>query len=133
MKFQLFYTIAVFMSLIGQGCDQVDESNEQCIKHNNEFVTSVDAPETANINDPVNIQVDFRVHNGCGQFKRFMETINAKQRTIEVEAVYEGCMCTQDLPIRTATYQFVPDSPGNYELRFKSGPEEFITEYIEVN
>jgi hypothetical protein len=46
---------------------------------------------------------------------------------IEVMAKYEGCICTQDAPIRTVNYEFLTKIPGDYELRFKSSEIDFIT------
>ena len=48
-------------------------------------------------------------------------------KIIEINARYEGCICTQDAPIRTVNYEFITQIPGNYELRFKSNDTDFIT------
>ena len=74
--------------------------------------------------------------NGCGEFGRFSESGNELTRTIGIEAKYEGFICTEDLSIRQATYEFTPNSSGEYVFRFKAGPDfrfgesvpdEFIT------
>ena len=74
--------------------------------------------------------------NGCGEFGRFIESGNGLTKSIEIEAKYEGLICTQDLPIRQTIYEFTPNSSGVYVFRFKSGPDfrfgdsrqdEFIT------
>lgn len=60
-----------------------------------EEVTTVHAPETAQVNETVDIDVQFQVDNNCGDFNRFIEEGNEMERIIEVETIYEGCACAQ--------------------------------------
>jgi hypothetical protein len=39
-----------------------------------------------------------------------------------VEAKYEGCVCTLNIPIRTVNYDFTASKSGDYQLNFKSSP-----------
>jgi len=84
------------------------------------------------INKPVQVEVQFGVSNGCGQFGKFLESSNGNTRTIEVEAKYIGCICTQDIPIRNTQYEFLTSEPGVYRLMFKSGKSNFIEIDIEI-
>ncbi|MBW8687564.1 hypothetical protein [Chitinophaga rhizophila] len=77
-------------------------------------------------------KVYFRVNNGCGQFHKFIEKNSGNTRTITVEAVYKGMICTMDMPIRETTYRFNEKKPGTYYLQFVSGENEFITDTITV-
>lgn len=95
-----------------------------------EEVTTVHAPETAQVNETVDIDVQFQVDNNCGDFNRFIEEGNEMERIIEVETIYEGCACAQ--VIETRTFQFQRDEPGSFEFNFRSGTDEFITVPIEV-
>ena len=132
----LFFTIMTFGL---SSCNKDDETKEKedkekvCIYSRPTFVVSVNSPDTGSVNQGINIEVNFGVNNGCGRFGRFIETQSGNTRTIDVEAKYDGCICTLDLPIRTVNYEFIPTQTGNYELKFKSSPTEFITIYITVN
>ncbi len=108
------------------------DDSDECVENRRAYVTEIDAPESAQINEPVLINVNFGVSNGCGQFGKFIEQFEGNVITIEVEARYSGCMCTQDAPIRNTPYEFVTDEPGLYTLKFKSGAETFIEKDIEV-
>lgn len=105
------------------------------------YAISVEAPSEGSVGETIEIAVEFRVMNGCGEFRRFVENGNGLTRTIEIEAKYEGLICTQDLPIRQTTYEFTPNSPGEYVFSFKagpdlrfgeSGPDKFITVMVLV-
>jgi hypothetical protein len=108
-------------------CSDADKNEDECRSTQMAFVTSVNSPSTGLVNEKINIVVNFPVYNGCGSFGKFIETKNNTRITIEVEARYEGCICSQDVPIRTVNYEFIPRSTGNYKLNFKSSPTEVIT------
>ena len=132
----LFFTIMTFGL---SSCNKDDETKEkkieenQCIYSETAYVISANSLDTGSVSQSINIEVNFGVNNGCGHFGRFIETQSGNTRTIEVEAKYDGCICTLDAPIRTVNYGFIPTQTGNYELKFKSSPTEFITIYITVN
>ncbi len=119
---------------LSMSCDQDDDSEEDlCITDQIAYVTSVESPDTGNVNDSITIEVKFSVANGCGDLGQFIETGTGNTRIIEVEARYQGCICTQEAPIRTANYMFTASTAGNYELKFKSSPTEFITVDLVIN
>ena len=125
--------IILLISIVIFGIVVSCNDDNECITNNIEYVTSINSPNTGTINDTVNIEVNFRVFNGCGRFGKFIESENGNIRNIEVEAKYEGCICTQDVPIRTVNYEFKTTNSGNYELKFKSSPTEFITVNLTIN
>jgi hypothetical protein len=104
-----------------------DNDKNDCVEYKLAPVTSVNSPSNGITNEIVNIEVNFGVFNGCGGFGEFIETQNGNVRVIEVMAKYEGCICTQDAPIRNVNYEFLTKIPGDYELRFKSSEIDFIT------
>ena len=116
--------LSIFLSL-NISCSEND--NNDCIENKLAFVTSVNSPSSGVINEIVNVEVNFQVNNGCGEFGKFIETKNGKVIIIEVNARYEGCICTDNLPIRTVNYEFKTEISGDYELRFKSTKTDFIT------
>jgi len=125
--------ISIVIFGIVMSCNDDNNEEDECIINKIEYVTSINSPNTGTINDTVNIEVNFRVFNGCGGFGKFIESENGNIRNIEVEAKYEGCICTQDVPIRTVNYEFKTTNSGNYELKFKSSPTEFITVNLTIN
>ena len=110
---------------INISCSENDKND--CIENKLAYVTSVDSPSNGVINEIINIEVDFQVNNGCGEFGEFIETQNGNVKIIEVKARYEGCICTDNLPIRKVNYEFITQISGNYELRFKSNENDFIS------
>jgi hypothetical protein len=127
MKLKFFYlTALIIISSLIISCEK-DNQNKDCIEYDTGYVTSVNSTTTGTVNETINIEVNFRVLNGCGGFEQFIETENGNIKTIEVEAKYEGCICSQDVPIRKVNYHFIASKSGDYELNFKSSPTEFIT------
>ncbi|CAM4348090.1 hypothetical protein [Gillisia limnaea] len=104
-----------------------NDDPKECIGYRNEYVTEVNAPSSGKINEAVEIEIDFVVNNGCGNFEKFLESGSEQSKTIEVQAKYEGCICPQVTRTITAVYEFIPLSTGEYELKFKSGETEFTT------
>lgn len=109
-----------------------DDDSEECIGYRPENVKDVNAPYSGKVNEPLEIEVKFSVYNGCGNFEKFIESGREQSRVIEVQAKYEGCICTQDIPTIIAGYKFTPSTPGDYELKFKSGETDYITVNIAV-
>jgi hypothetical protein len=133
MKLKFFYlTALLIISSLIISCES-DEQNKECIEYDIGYVTSVNSPTTGAVNETIKIEVNFRVINGCGGFEKFIETENGNSKTIEVEAKYEGCVCTLNIPIRTVNYDFKASKSGDYQLNFKSSPTEFITANITIN
>ncbi len=127
-----FLPATMLLTLLITSCD-VSTNDDECILTRNEFVTTVTAPATAVINQTTNIEVKFQAGNGCGQFNRFVESGSSTSKTIGIEAIYNGCVCTTDLPIRTVNYPFTPTAAGTYTFNFRSSPTDFITVEITVN
>lgn len=110
-----------------------DDGESKCISIGIGYVTSVDSPKFGQVNETIDIELDFIVINGCGEFGEFIETQNNNVLNITIEAKYEGCICTQDIPTRKINYQFSTESTGDYELNFRSSQTEFITVNLSIN
>lgn len=106
------------------GCEKDD--NENCLDFRNSFVTSVEAPKFGTINEDIQIPLRYQVINGCASFNRFKESTSNNITTIEVEVKYEGCRCNQGAGTRGENYIYRASSAGEYELRFRSSPADFI-------
>lgn len=130
-KIKMIFILLLF-SFALVSCSGDDDQTECINSFETEEVTAVDAPETAEVDETVNIEVEFTVSNSCGEFNRFLETGTETSRVITVEAIYEGCVCNEVIGTITATYTFTPEESGEYELKFTSGENEFITANITV-
>lgn len=129
-KIGMIFLLLLF-SLALISCSDDDDETE-CIEFATEYVKSIDAPETALVDETVDIGVDFTVSNSCGEFNRFLETGSATTRQIVVEAIFDGCVCNEVIETISAIYTFTPEAPGEYEMNFLSGENEYITANITV-
>jgi hypothetical protein len=121
MKFKVLILLAVV-----SGCSRKASTDQNCIKYADAYVT--DVQKTANNS----ASVSFPVNSGCGQFNKFIQKSEGNARIIKVQAVYKGCMCTMDLPIRTTTYTFTEKTPGTYYLKFLSEENKYIVDTVVI-
>lgn len=112
-------------------CNKKTE-NENCLSYSKAFVTKIEGVNTAKVNEEVLISVYFSCYNGCGQFGNFEELTLAQNTIVQVNAKYEGCFCTQDVPTRLVVYTFKKSQPGTYTLNFSKSNSSYITHSIIV-
>lgn len=123
--------ILILSTVFFVACSGDDEP--ECIDYEElATVTNIEAPETATVNQAIDVTVTFQVKNSCGEFARFEEVVSGTTRTIEVEAIYDGCACAQVITSRTVTYTFTPETTGQHLLRFRTAPNDFIEATITV-
>ncbi|MBX0333138.1 hypothetical protein K3G39_07800 [Pontibacter sp. HSC-14F20] len=123
--------ISALILLFATGCSKEDA--EPAVQERPAPIVRVEAPATAQVGENVTVDVYFQVNGGCGQFGSFDVSSSSKETVIRVVAKYKGNVCTDDLPIRKATYSFHPTEAGTYTLRFRSTPQVgFIVATIEV-
>lgn len=84
------------------------------------------------VNQEIILTVSFGCYNGCGQFGSFDEVISGNATTITVNAKYEGCICTQDAPIRQTTYKFKKSQAGTFDLKFLQAENTYLIHTITV-
>lgn len=130
MKTKLTLLPSVLLLLM-MSCSEKQDNT--CIENRIAYVNSINSPSTGFVNQNITIEVSFGVNNGCGNFGKFIESQNGNTKTIEVEARYEGCVCTMDAPTRKINYVFKTQNSGNYILKFKSSSTEFITANLTIN
>ena len=124
----LYFSLMV-LSLIG--CTKTP-NEPPCISFQTGPVTKIDGTTTASVNQEILLTVDFTSMNGCGQFNKFEETVNGNETTIVVNAKYEGCICTQDLPTRRVTYKFRKSQAGIYTLKFFQSDNIYLNHTVTV-
>jgi hypothetical protein len=117
--------------LIAFNCT-IKKDVDTCISFKKGPVSKVEGPVTAMPNQEIVLTVFFTCFNGCGQFGSLNETTNGNTTTIVVNAKYEGCVCTQDVPTRTTPYKFKKTQQGVYTLKFYQSDSAFINHTIVV-
>tara|TARA_R110000772_G_scaffold233574_1_gene345150 strand:- start:125 stop:517 length:393 start_codon:yes stop_codon:yes gene_type:complete len=123
MKHFLFVFV-IFSALIS--CNNDDDQDKCGSTFETAYVDNINAPDTGIVGETIPIEVTFFVMNGCGVFNEFEVTSDGNSRNIIVNAEYECRACTQSIDRISATYNFSASTPGEYELKFKSGLDEFI-------
>jgi hypothetical protein len=126
--------ILFFFSLIivSVGCNKKNENNSKCLSFTKAPVTKIEGANSALVNQEVILTVSFGCYNGCGQFGNFNEVISGNSTVITVNAKYEGCICTQDLPIRQTIYKFKKSQTGTFDLKFLQTENIYLTHTITV-
>lgn len=124
-------TFLTFISVCLLSCDKTQDDNK-CLSYTQAPVTKIEGPNTGNVNQDINLIVSFGCFNGCGQFGKFEQTSKDDTTTINVIAKYEGCICTQDAPIRQTTYKFKATKSGTYFLKFLQTEKAYLTYTIQI-
>lgn len=124
---QLF--LLVIITLLG--CNK-NNGDKTCLSFAKAPVTRVEGAHAASPNQEIILAFSFQCHNGCGQFGNFEETSTGNVTTISVIAKYEGCICTQEAPIRQTTYKFKKSQTGTFDLRFWQTDNTYLTHTIVV-
>jgi hypothetical protein len=124
----------IFLAVIAMaGCSKksapAQAQSQDCIKYAKAYVNRIDKASSGTDGATT---VYFNVNSGCGQFNKFSEKKSGNTRTITVEAVYKGCMCTMDIPERKASYKFEEKTPGTYYLKFASAQNEYLIDTVIV-
>ena len=113
-------------------CYKNDSKDNDCFKQETPYIATINAPTTGLIIESIEIEVNFDLKNSCGRFKEFVESFDGDSRTIAVSAEYDGCICLQVIKSETVTYLFKTSNPREYELKFKSGEDEYIIAVITI-
>jgi hypothetical protein len=126
MKKNISVFIAALLAAFVVSCDYKKEE-EECRVIEIAGVVQVEIQDTAVSGSEVPLSISFGVHNGCGQYYRLLQNTDlGYDREFQVQAVYDGCTCTQDAPIRQVSVPFKAFVPGTYTLKFKSEDGSFV-------
>ncbi|SFO43262.1 hypothetical protein SAMN05428949_5101 [Chitinophaga sp. YR627] len=129
MRIPLTFIFLATIAMTGCSKKTTSGATDDCIKYGKAPVSQIDKASASGNNTTT---VYFPVNSGCGQFSKFIEKKSGNTITIDVEAVYKGCMCTMDIPTRKASYQLKEKAAGTYYLQFVSGENTFITDTVIV-
>ena len=125
------FTFCAFFFIPLFSCDK-QKDVQDCLSFTKAPITKIEGGNDALVNQEVGLTVSFGCFNGCGQFGNFEQTSNGDTTTINVIAKYEGCLCTQDVPLRQATYKFKVTQTGTYYLKFLQTGKTYLTDTIRV-
>lgn len=127
--YQVFFFFSLIITLLG--CEKKQE-DDSCLSFNKAPVTKIEGSNSALVNQEIILTVSFGCYNGCRQFGSFDEVISGNATTITVNAKYEGCICTQDAPIRQTTYKFKKSQAGTFDLKFLQAENTYLIHTITV-
>ena len=112
-------------------CKKNSESNN-CFSLEKAPVVAIEGPSTAQVGQEITLRISFSCKNGCGDFDNFSTVSSGTVSTITVNARYTGCICTQDIPTRVASYKFKATQTGRYDLQFLQSGTAIVTHSIVV-
>lgn len=120
------FIVLIFL-VVASGCSKkTTTADESCTKYADAYVSNI---EKSTANTAI---ISFPVNSGCGQFNKFIQKSDGNTRIIKVQAVYKGCMCTMDVPVRTANYTFNEKKSGTYYLKFLSGENQYLIDTVVI-
>lgn len=106
---------------------------EECLEYRQASAVSIEGPATGRVNEIVPLAVSFQVSSGCGRFSQFIvESVAGTTHTVQVQARYAGCICTQVAPTLQATYPFQATQAGVYAVRFRQADNSFVTHTVTI-
>lgn len=120
-----------FLTLFIFSCNSNDDNNDNCIEYEAAGIELVEPNVNATSNEYL-FDLSFRVKNGCGEFSSIEQNTVGTTTTIKVIAKYEGCICTQDAPLRKTIYNFNQTNPGTYTLKFQKADDSYITQEVVI-
>lgn len=125
------FAFCVCLLVLFFGCSK-EKINDKCNFDAKASVAHVEGPETAMVNQEVDLTVTFLCLNGIGKFKNLEETISGNTTLITVMVKYEGCFPTDELPFLETTYKFKKSQKGTYDLKFLQSGNTYLTHTINV-
>ena len=105
----------------------------KCLLLTTAVVTDVTGPNTALVNQEIDLTAHYYLGNGCGRFEDLEATSNGNTTIISLNAKYEGCICTDVLISGQANYKFKASQAGVYYLKFLQPNQAYFTDTITVN
>ena len=123
--------LCCFTTTLLTSCNDSETNVDKCVSYEPTGIEAVTLIPTADLIGAA-YNVSFYCNNGCGNFGSFEKTIEGNTITIKVIAKYEGCVCTEDIPLRESVYTFTSNTSGTYILKFLKADGTFITETVVI-
>ncbi len=123
----------IFLVFCLTGCAKHIEQNDQCLSESVDPVIKAEGPDSARVNETIDLFITYRCYNGCGFFKTFEEAKNENTTVINLISSYNDCtICTQDLPLRQTIYKFKSLEKGIHILKFFKIEQTYLIDTIVV-
>jgi hypothetical protein len=122
--------VVVFHTLFAFQCNKPHEA--VCIYDEFAPIASANVPDSGLVNTNIPIPIQYNISNGCGHFLNMEETIQGNTRKINVNARYEGCVCTMVFMTLDTVYNFNANTLGTYYLNFNQGNNNFLRDSITI-
>ncbi len=130
MKKSVSVLIVAVLAALVVSCNYRKEE-EECREIEITEFSQVEIRDTAISGAEVPMDIAFWVNNGCGQYYRLLQNTDlGYDREFQLQAIYEGCTCTTDLPLRQITLSFKAYVPGTYTLKFKSASGSIVVKTL---
>lgn len=123
-----FIVVCILILSGSYGCT----ANDSCLYYEPAYVNKVDVFRTGSVNQDIKFYIYFNCYNGCGQFGNFDISTSGNTRTILVNAKYEGCICTLNVPVLLTSYTFRSSQPGTFYFRFQTDQNSWLTDTLTI-
>ena len=104
MRMNKYFIISVSAVIFFISFLSCKKQDNKCISHTTAVVREVTGPNTALVNQEIDLTVLYYLGNGCGQFEGLEATSNGNTTIISLKAKYQGCICTDVLLSGQANY-----------------------------
>ncbi len=127
---KLIYLLPM-MTLVFFSCRTENETG--CTYFISEAVSQVSMPDSAFVNQPININIHYNANNGCGNFNNF--NVNTINDTIVISPVvkYEGCVCTMIFQNLQSTYLYSTSNLGYMYFKFPQSDARFLMDSVYIH
>jgi hypothetical protein len=116
---------AFFILMLSAAC-----SKDDCLYYERARFIEAPLPDSGFVNQVIPVPIKFACINGCGQFGYFETKIDGNTISVRVIAKYEGCVCTENIPVYTETYDLKITTPGSYVVMFITDDDAFLISQI---
>jgi hypothetical protein len=109
------------------------ENPSDCLSYVPTPVSQVSMPDSAFVNQPININIHYNANNGCGNFNNF--NVNTISDTIVISPIvkYEGCVCTMIFQNLQTTYLYSSSNLGYMYFKFPQSGSSFLMDSVYIH
>lgn len=109
------------------------ENDTDCLSYISSPVTQVSMPDSAFVNQPININIHYNANNGCGNFNNF--NVNTISDTIVISPIvkYQGCVCTMIFQNLQSTYLYSASNLGYVYFKFPQSETSFLMDSVYIH
>jgi hypothetical protein len=109
------------------------ENDTDCLSYVSSPVTQVSMPDSAFVNQPININIHYNASNGCGNFNNFNVNTISDTTVISPVVKYEGCVCTMIFQNLQSTYLYSASNLGYVYFKFPQSGSSFLMDSVYIH